>query len=154
MNLLPPEIEPQILPLVEALTKTGLVQTFSSCAGHFAPNEQQLRDRNHAEVRFLPAPGIAIGQVETVLGNWLIQFKQQHGIFPVQLIGYKLLTPVDETVDITFVLELRPFNRFDPPVTKRNDIDRAIGQCRDAICCRSAVAVLPPDGTSRNGPSE
>ncbi len=128
MNPLLPSIEPHILPLVEALNRTGLVQTFSSCEGHFAPDAQQLRDRNHAEVRFLPAPGIPIEQVENAVSGWLIGFKQQHGIFPVQVIGYKLFTPVDETVEVTFVLELRPFNRFDPPATKRDDISRAIGQ--------------------------
>ena len=131
MNPLPPGIEPGILPLVEALNRTGLVHTFSSCAGHFTPDEQQLRDRNHAEVRFLPAPGITAKQVEDAMGGWLSQFKARHGIFPVQLVGYKLFTPVDEVVETTFVLELRPFNRFDAPATKCSDIDRAIGQsCR------------------------
>lgn len=148
MNPLPPDIEPGILPLVDALNQTGLAQTFSSCNGHFAPDEQQLRDRNHAEVRFLPAPGITTEQVEDAMGGWLTQFKARHGIFPVQLVGYKLLTPVDEILETTFVLELRPFNRFDTPVTKRSDIDRAIIQCRDAICC-----VSPPDGTNPNSSS-
>jgi hypothetical protein len=44
------------------------------------------------------------------------------------VIGYKLFTPVDEAVAVTFVLELRPFNRFDTPAIKRSDIDWAIGQ--------------------------
>jgi hypothetical protein len=133
MNPLPPDIEPQILPLVEALNQTGVVQTFSSCAGHFGPDEQHLRDRNHAEVRFIPAPGITTEQVESALAFWLIRFKQQHGIFPVQTIGYKLFTAVDDAVEVSFVLELRPFNRFDPPATKRNDIDRAIGQILNVL---------------------
>lgn len=126
-------IEPLILPLVEALNETGLVQTFSSCEGHFGPDEQQLRDRNHAEVRFLPAPGITAEQVETILGQWLIEFKQRHGILPVQVIGYKLFTPLDETIDVTFVLEIRPFNRFDTPATKRSDTNRAIGQLVEVV---------------------
>lgn len=127
--MLPNDIELPIWPLVEALTQTGLVQTFSSCAGHFAPEEQQLRDRNHAEVRFIPAANVPGAQLEAALGQWLARFKARHGLMPVTAVGYKLFTPLDaETVEQTFVLELRPFNRFDQPATKRADIDRAIGQ--------------------------
>lgn len=114
------------------MNHTGLVETFSSCEGHFAPEEQRLRDRNHAEVRFLPAPGTLSGS-ETSLNYWLgtllARFKAQHSLMPVTVIGYKLFTPIGEaTVDETYVLELRPFNRFDPPATKRADIDRAVLQ--------------------------
>ncbi|HEX9957478.1 MAG TPA: hypothetical protein VGA96_09475 [Fibrella sp.] len=126
------EIEPGIRPLVETMNKTGLVQTFSSCEGHFAPDEQRLRDRNHAEIRFLPASGTlptAGADIEKWLGTLLARFKAQHGIMPVTVVGYKLFTPIEETtIDVTYVLELRPFNRFDPPATKRYDIDRAVLQ--------------------------
>ena len=124
-------IESGILPLVEALNRTGLVQTFSSCEGHFSPDEQRLRDRNHAEIRFLPMPGTLPDQW---LGTLLARFKIRHGLMPVTVIGYKLFTPIDETtVDETYVIELRPFNRFDPPTTKRADIDRAVRQLTDLI---------------------
>lgn len=122
-------MDPRILPLVEALNSTGLVQTFSSCEGHFEPHEQHLRDRRHAEVRFLPAPNVPTEAIETALGQWLVQFKTRHGLLPVTLVGYKLYTPhTDGEVEHTFVLELRPFNRFDPPATQRADIDRAVAQ--------------------------
>lgn len=123
------DIELRILPLVNALNQTGLVQTFSSCEGHFEPHEQTLRDRNHAEVRFVPAPNVPAHAVEAVLGQWLAHAKDRHGLMPVTVVGYKLYTPLDaDTVEATFVLELRPFNRFDPPATKRADIDRAVEQ--------------------------
>ena len=126
---MPIDIEPGIFPLVEALNKTGLVRTFSSCEGHFGPHEQTLRDRNHAEVRFVPAEGISASKVERWLGTLLNRFKTRHGLMPVTVIGYKLFTPLgDDTTDETFVLELRPFNRFDPPDTKRTDVDRAVLQ--------------------------
>ncbi|MEZ0486726.1 hypothetical protein [Fibrella aquatica] len=119
-------IEPGILPLVDALNRTGLLQTFSSCEGHFAPEEQRMRDRNHAEVRFLPEPN---ARLEPWLGTLLTRFKTCHGLMPVTVTGYKLFTPIDEeAVDETYVIELRPFNRFDPPVTKRADVDRAVLQ--------------------------
>jgi hypothetical protein len=121
-------IEPAILPLVEALNATGLVRTFSSCEGHFIPEEQTLVDRNHAYVRFVPAEGITPEQVETALGNWLMDYKKKHGLMPVRVVGYKLFTPVDDEIDVTFVLELHPFNRFDRPETKRADLDRAVLQ--------------------------
>ena len=125
------DIEPGILPLVEVLNKTGLVRTFSSCEGHFDPHEQTFRDRNHAEVRFVPAEGVDVLTVETWLGDLLSQFKARHGLLPVTVVGYKLFTPIgDGGIDETFVLELRPFNRFDPPATKRLDMDRAVEQVR------------------------
>jgi hypothetical protein len=123
------DIELRIRPLVDAVNATGVVRTFSSCEGHYAPNEQTLVDRNRAEIRFVPAINKSAGEVEQLLTYLLTTFKQQHGILPIHLTGYKLYTPIDETsIEETFVLELRPFNRFDPPDRKRADTDRAIEQ--------------------------
>lgn len=123
------DIEPQIRPLVDALNQTGIARTFSSCEGHFTPAEQTLVDRNHAEVRFISSEPVLIGTVEALLAYLLTRFKIRHGLIPVNLIGYKLYTPIDEaTIEETFVLELRPFNRFDSPDRKRADTDRAIQQ--------------------------
>ena len=120
------EIEPRIRPLVDALNQTELVTTFSSCEGHFEPDEQTLVDRNHAYVQFVSADGVAMADVENWFGKLLIAFKQAHGLLPVTLAGYKRYTPVDDAVEETFVLELRPFNRFDSPAQKRADTDRAV----------------------------
>jgi hypothetical protein len=123
------DLEPHIRPLVEALNATGVVRTFSSCEGHFRPDEQTIVDRNRAEVRFVPGDGFPAGAVEKLLALVLTRFKSQHGLIPINVVGFKLYTPIDdETVDETFVLELRPFNRFDPPDRKRSDTDRAIDQ--------------------------
>ncbi len=122
------DIEPRIRPLVDALNATGLVQTFSSCEGHYDVEEQILVDRNLAYVRFVPAPDVSAEQVETAVGHWLMAYKKKHGLLPVRVIGYKLFTPTDDDIDITFVIELYPFNRFDPPGRKRSDTDRAVGQ--------------------------
>ena len=122
------DLEPQIRPLVEALNATGLVRTFSSCQGHYAPDEQTLVDRNRAEVRFVPSEKVEKEKVENLIAQVLTRFKSQHGLIPITLTGYKLYTPIDEAVEETFVLELRPFNRFDPPDRKRSDTDRAIQQ--------------------------
>lgn len=122
-------IEPGILPLVETLNATGLVQTFSSCEGHYGPDEQTLVDRNHAYVRFVPAPDVSVGQVEELITGLLTRFKARHGLVPITLTGYKLYTAIDdEAIDKTFVLELRPFNRFDSADRKRADTDRAVAQ--------------------------
>ena len=124
-------IELKIRPLVDALNAMGLVRTFSSCEGHFLPDEQTLVDRNHAYIRFVPAEGVSVESVEKLLSFLLTRFRSQHGLIPINLTGYKLYTPIDdETVEETFVLELRPFNRFDPPDRKRSDTDRAIEQVR------------------------
>lgn len=127
-------IEPGIRPLVDALNATGLVQTFSSCEGHYTPNrrdglEQTLVDRSHAEVRFVPAPNGSVPAVERLLADVLVRFKTRHSLIPITLTAHKLYTPIDEdTVEETFVLQLRPFNRFDPPDRKRADTDRAVAQ--------------------------
>lgn len=122
-------IEPKIRPLVDMLNSTGLIRTFSSCEGHFLPEDQTLVDRNHAEVRFVPADGISIEEVEKWLASIVTRFKTRHGLIPVKVTAYKLYTPIDdEAVEETFVLQLTPFNRFDLPDRKRADIDRAIKQ--------------------------
>ncbi|GAB2535411.1 hypothetical protein [Spirosoma aerophilum] len=122
-------IEPKIYPLVAALTATGLVRTFSSCEGHFMPEEQTLVDRNQAEVRFVPADGVELGAIENMLAYCLTRFKARHGLLPVKVTAFKLYTPIeDDVVEETFVLELKPFNRFDSPDRKRADTDRAIEQ--------------------------
>ena len=123
------DIEPRIRPLVDALNASGLVSTFSSCEGHFDPSEQTLVDRSMAFVRFVSAEGVSAGQVELLITYLLTRFKARHGLVPINLTGYKLYTPLtDEAIEETFVLELRPFNRFDSPDRKRVDIDRAVAQ--------------------------
>ncbi|QJW90307.1 hypothetical protein HNV11_13440 [Spirosoma taeanense] len=138
-------IEPRIRPLVDALNATGLVQTFSSCEGHYAPHDQTLVDRNRAEVRFVPIPGVSMERVEQLLAGLLTSFKVRHGLIPINLIGYKLYTPIDDvTIEETFVLELRPFNRFDPPERKRADTDRAVEQV-----VQSLTGLIIPPGQTR-----
>jgi hypothetical protein len=137
------DIEPRIRPLVDALNATGVVRTFSSCEGHYSPDEQTLVDRNRAEVRFVPAGDSPVEGIEQLLTYLLTTFKRRHGILPIHLNGYKLYTPIDDTsVEKTFVLELRPFNRFDPPDRKRADTDRAIGQVVTLLQQKSAHAEL------------
>jgi len=123
----PDDLEPRIRPLVDALNRTGVVRTFSSCEGHYEPQEQTLVDRTFGFVKFVPVDGGTEQSVESFLGALLARFKARHGLMPIHLLGYKLFTPLDEeAVETSFVLELRPFNRFDPPAVKRSDTDRAI----------------------------
>ncbi len=122
-------IEPGIRPLVAALNQTQLVQSFSSCEGHYANDRPTRRSRPHAYVRFLPTPGQTEHTVEQFMGQLLVRFRQKHGIMPIQLIGYKLFTPIDDgQIDTTFVLELHPFLSHDPPAIQRTDTDRAVCQ--------------------------
>ncbi len=128
-------IEAGIRPLVDALNATGLVTTFSSCEGHFdAVAHPPLIDRPHAYVRFVPATGVRANEVEKLMAYLLTRFRARHGLIPVKLTGYKQYTPSDdEMVEETFVLELNPVNRFDPPARHRADTDRAIEQAV-ALC--------------------
>lgn len=122
-------IEPGIRPLVDALNRSGIVRTFSSCEGHYGSTSPSHRHRQQADVRFLPAPNQTPQTVEEFMSQLLIRFRDWHGIMPIQLIGYKLFTPTgDGQIDTTFVLELRPFLPLDPPATQRADTDRAVKQ--------------------------
>jgi len=60
-------IEPGIKPLVDALNATGLVKTFSSCEGHFGKTGKHYRDRNFADVRFVPVKGVKEHAIQTLL---------------------------------------------------------------------------------------
>jgi len=98
------EIEPKILPLVQALNSTGLVYTFSSCQGHF-DQFHRFKDKNKAEVRFYPEDNSSKNEIEKFFCYLLSKFNDQYGFSPVILSAYKLYTSLkpneNETVDLT-----------------------------------------------------
>jgi len=69
----PAEIEPGILPLVVALNSTSLFETFSSCEGHFGERGEHC-DRQQADVRMYPLPGVSENAIEAFFHLVLLDF--------------------------------------------------------------------------------
>ncbi len=121
-----PFIEPRILPLVNAINQTGLFTTFSSCEGHFSPGEQTIDDRNRADVRFERKKGIS----EKIANAFLYFLVNQYplGLIRAGLSVYKIYTlfhPLNNA-DYVYVIEIEPYNRFDPPECKRAETDEGV----------------------------
>ena len=130
MALLPKvDIEPGILPLVEALNNTGVVHTFSSCQGHF-DQFHRFNDKNKADVRFHPEDNISEKEIEKFIYFLLSEFNDKHSFDPVILSAHKLYTPLqpneNEIIDYVYVIELTPFDQEVSPEQKRQNVDQAI----------------------------
>lgn len=124
----PTKIEEKILPLVAALNDTGILYTCSSCQGHFEESDQELQDRNKADVRFDPADNISLDEIEKFINYIFVEFNERESFSPISMRPYKLYIPHQEgeEADFVFVIELEPFDRFDAPLKKRVAIDNAI----------------------------
>lgn len=123
------EIEPKILPLVQALNSTGLVSTFSSCEGHFDEINRFI-DHNKADVRFDPENNVSDYDIEKFISYIITRFSNLHSSSPVIATAHKLYSPIgpeeNKEIDFVYVLQLIPFDQGDPPDKKRRYIDKAI----------------------------
>lgn len=84
------EIEPKILPLVDALNTTGMLQTFSSCAGHFS---DARHGRHIADVRFYANEDTPNEKIEHFLTRIVTDFNDLHSFSPVTIFASKNFTP-------------------------------------------------------------
>lgn len=121
-----PFIEPRILPLVNAINQTGLFITFSSCEGHFRPDEQTIDDRNHADVRFERKKAISEKKANAFLYFLVNQYPL--GLIRAGLSVFKIYTPLHplNTANYVYVIQITPFDRFDTPEHKRAETDEGI----------------------------
>lgn len=128
-------IESKIRPFVDALNDIGILQTFSSCQGHYSENEQEFQDRNMADVRFDPDENCPRLDIESFLNFLIVEFNNRCSPEPITLKAFKLYSPNSEgrTPDYVYVIQLRPFKRFDCPDKKRQDTDRAILQATEIV---------------------
>jgi len=131
------EIEEKIRPLVDALNETGVLTTFSSCEGHFSLYEQELQDRNYADVRFDLLESISESKLELFLTYLMTEFNNKHSFTPVQLTAFKYYIPTmgsDELkIDASYMIKIEPFDRFDSPEIKRSNVDVAILQATELV---------------------
>lgn len=120
------EIEPKILPLVQALNSTGLVSTFSSCEGHF-DEFNRFTDHNKADVRFDPEDNISDHDIEKFISYIITRFSNLHSFSPVIATAHKLYAPIgpeeNKEIDFVYVFQLIPFDQGDSPANKRHYID-------------------------------
>jgi len=121
-----PFIEPRILPLVNAINQTGLFTTFSSCEGHFRPDEQTIDDRNRADVRFERKKGISEKKANAFLYFLVNQYPL--GLIRAGLSVYKIYTPFHplNSANYVYVIQIAPYDRFDTPEHKRAETDEGI----------------------------
>lgn len=119
------EIENGIKCLVDVLNQTGICETFSSCEGHFEPEEQDpYNDRLKAEVRFYPSEGTSKQRVEELLVYLTNAFRNDFTVDPIKIVCCRYFT--DDINDEIYSVELRPFNRFEHHHNTRGQMDYAI----------------------------
>lgn len=117
-------IEPLILPLVNAINETGIFRTFSSCQGHFTPEEQTEQNRNFADVRFDLVKGKRLAEAESFLYDLLNNYK--NGLIRAVISSYKLYIPSKSKKSFVFVIKIHPFSCLDSPSKKRRETDQGI----------------------------
>ena len=130
------EIEPKILPLVQALNSTGLVSTFSSCEVHFA-EMNRFTDHSKADVRFDPEGNVPDHDIEKFISYIITRFNNLYSFSPVIATAHKLYAPIgpeeNEEIDFVYVIQLIPFDKGDPRYKKRRYIDKAILDAADIV---------------------
>ena len=133
MKKIKPFIEPRILPLVNAINQTGLFTTFSSCEGHFEPNQQTIDDRNRADVRFERKKGVS----EKIANDFLYFLVNEYplGLIRGGLSVYKIYAPFHplNTANYVYVIQIEPYDRFDTPERKRAETDEGINMLLSII---------------------
>jgi len=118
-------IEKKILPLVVAINKIKHFKTFSSCEGHFDDDEQQITDRNHADVRFDLLKSGNMEFAENFMRFVITEFG--NGAIPAFIQTFKLYVPkIKNQSDFVFVIQIAPINRFENPKMKRKYTDIGI----------------------------
>lgn len=130
----PKNIEPRILPLVEALNATGLVRTFSSCEGHFGDtNRDEIMDREKATVAFELLPGVVEAQLGSLFHHVFEELTSSpHALDTVFSVSKRYSPYWNEHGDGVAGIEenywftMSPFDRWSSPETKRSKADGVI----------------------------
>lgn len=127
-------IEPRIRPLVDALNETHLIETFSSCQGHFGEPQSpdDFTDRTKAHVRAYFLPEVPEGDVEDLILRILSDYMddstkwEAHLTISKQYIADPRENGVSQALDAILVVELWPFNPNTSALEKRRAVDRLI----------------------------
>lgn len=130
-------IEQRIRPLVDALTDTELLVTYSSCEGHFGETERLgFNDREMAEVRFELKEQISESDVEQLFGHLIGNHVNSPLMWKATLTIHKEYVPGDKSdfiPDHVYAFQIRPFDPNDSDTTKRANVDMVIDQSIQSI---------------------
>jgi hypothetical protein len=124
------KIEARIRPLVDALNATGLVQTFSSCEGHYGVKDlHDFSDKEKAEVLFELNSGVPEAELERFFAKTLRDYIPSEAQWGATLTIQKRYIP-DLTggldLEYAYAFVIRPFNPHETNKDKRRHTDDAI----------------------------
>ncbi len=138
-------IEPRIRPLVEALNGTGLVQTFTSCEGHFGDHQPaRWPGREQANVGFFLRRGVSECSVARLFGAVLAEYRRRGGDGVDLTIAKHYVAALDETdiPEVFFDFTIRPSDLGAACDAKRDLTDRCL-----AIVTRAVKRAVQTSGT-------
>lgn len=139
-------IEPGIRPLVDALSATRLVNTFTSCEGHYgyhAP-EGDFTDRERATVGFFLRAGTPEDALVRFFGKVLVDYDRHAVEEIVFTVEKRYAAALDRTDDpeAYFEFTLRPRNPGASDTAKRSATDRALAVITTCVTRATGVAPL------------
>jgi hypothetical protein len=129
-------IEPRIRPLVEALNGTGLVQTFTSCEGHFGDDEPaKWPGRQQANVGFFLRKGVPEDRLTRLFGAVLAEYRLRGGNGVELSIAKRYVAALDGTdvPEVFFEFTFRPPDLGSARGVKRQVTDRCLAIVTRAV---------------------
>jgi hypothetical protein len=136
-------IEPRIRPLIDALNGTGLVQTFTSCEGHFEDDPQaRCPARERATVGFFLLEGVEEGRLARLFGAVLAGHRLRGGTDVELTITKHYVAALDEAdvPEVFFDFTIRPLDSGSSSDAKRRATDRCLAIVTRAVNTRTLVA--------------
>ncbi len=129
-------IEPRIRPLVDALNGTGLVQTFTSCEGHFGDRQPAgWPDREQANVAFFLRKGVPEARLARLFGSVLAEHRRRAGDGVALTIAKHYAAALDGTdvPEVFFDFTIRPSDLGAARDEKRALTDRCLAIVTRAV---------------------
>ena len=123
-------IEPGIRALVDAVNETGLVQTFTSCEGHYGVRAPpgDFTDRERACVRFFLGDDTSEDDLQHFFGKVLADYERHEVAEASFCIGKRFESGLDgsDSTEAYYEFQVRPRNRNASDAEKRRITDHAL----------------------------
>lgn len=130
-------IEPGIRSLVDAINESGLVQTFTSCEGHYGyrPPPGDFTDRERANVGFFLRDGASEADLQHLFGQVLADYERHEVKEATFCIGKRYAAGLagSDTPEVFYELQVRPRDRNATDAEKRRVTDRALAAITAAV---------------------
>lgn len=141
-------IEPRIRPLVDALNATGLVQTFTSCEGHYGDGRPaSSTKREQANVGFFLREGVPERELARLFGTVFAEHQLRGARGAELTIARHHLPPLDGAgaPEAFFDITVRPADPGASRAAKREATDRCLAVVTRAVVGALGVAGRPED---------